>query len=418
MASAVEITVSPRQRAILDSWTRNQAGTTYRLVERARLILMSADGLSNTEQGRRLNIDRQRARRWRTRWAENQPRLLAAEQKGASEKDLAQLLSDVLADHERPGIPATFTAAQLTQIIGVACELPEESGRPVTHWTPRELADEVIGRGIVDTISPRHVDRFLKAGDLRPHKSQYWLTSKDKLDNPEQYEADVRNICETYAQAQRLHEEQGAHVISTDEKTGIQALERLHPTLPSRPGKTERIEFEYRRHGTLCLIANFEVATGKSVFPTIGSTRTEADFAAHIGRTIDADPEATWIFVLDQLNTHKSAALVHLVAQRCNLDDDLGSKGESGILHTMATRKAFLEAHDHRIRFVYTPRHASWLNQVEIWFSILARRALKRASFPSLESLKQRLIDFIDYFNVVLAKPFRWTYAGKPLRAD
>ena len=236
--------------------------------------------------------------------------------------------------------------------------------------------------------------------------------------NPEQYEADVRKICETYADALRLHEQEGAHVISTDEKTGIQALERLHPSLPPRPGKTERIEFEYCRHGTLCLIANFEVATGKSVLPTIGLTRTEEDFAAHIGRTIDADPDATWIFVLDQLNTHKSAALVHLVAERCSISDDLGTKGNHGILETMATRKAFLEASDHRIRFVYTPRHASWLNQVEIWFSILARRALKRASFPSLASLKQRLIDFIDYFNVVLAKPFRWTYAGKPLHAE
>ena len=378
---------------------------------------MSADGLSNTEQGRRLNIDRQCARRWRTRWAENQARLAAAEQEGVSEKDLTRLLSSLLADLERPGTPSTFTAEQLAQIIAVACEVPEESGRPVTHWTPRELTDEVMLRGIVETISPRHIDRFLKGGDLRPHKSQYWLTSKDKLENPAQYETDVRKICETYADARRLHEQQGAHVISTDEKTGIQALERLHPSLPTRPGKVERIEFEYRRHGTLCLIANFEVATGKSVFPTIGITRTEQDFAAHIGRTIDADPEATWIFVLDQLNTHKSAALVHLVAERCGIDADLGSKGESGILQTMATRKVFLEARDHRIRFVYTPRHASWLNQVEIWFSILARRALKRASFPSLESLEQRLIDFIDYFNVVLAKPFRWTYAGKPLRA-
>ena len=257
-----------------------------------------------------------------------------------------------------------------------------------------ELATEVVQRGIVESISPRHVDRVLKGGDLRPHKSQYWLTSKDKLENPERYEADVRNICETYADALRLHEQEGAHVISTDEKTGIQALERLHPTLPPRPGKTERIEFEYRRHGTLCLIANFEVATGKAVLSTIGPTRTEADFAAH-----------------------KSAALVQLVAERCSIDDDLGTKGDGGILETMATRKAFLEAPEHRIRFVYTPRHASWLNQVEIWFSILARRALKRASFPSLESLEQRLIDFIDYFNVVLAKPFRWTYAGKPLRA-
>ena len=206
-------------------------------------------------------------------------------------------------------------------------------------------------------------------------------------------------------------------MISTDEKTGIQAIERLHPTRPTRAGLTERIEFEYRRHGTLCLMANFEVATGEAILPTIGLTRTEEDFAAHIARTIDSDPDAPWIFVLDQLNTHESEALVRLVAERCGIEDDLGVKGKSGILKTMANRKKFLEDQSHRIRFVYTPRHASWLNQVEIWFSILSRRALKRASFISLEALEQRLIDFIDYFNAVLAKPFRWTYAGKPLQA-
>ncbi len=225
----------------------------------------------------------------------------------------------------------------------------------------------------------------------------------------------MRKICETYADTARLHSE-GAHVISVDEKTGIQALERLHPTKPTRPGLTEFREFEYRRHGTLCLIANFDVATGRSILPTIGLTRTEEDFANHIGRTIDQDPDAVWIFVLDQLNTHKSEMLVRLVVERCGLDADLGVKGKHGILESMDTRKRFLEASDHRIRFVYTPRHASWLNQVEIWFSILARRALKRASFESLQALERRLIDFIDYFNAVLAKPFRWTYAGKPLQ--
>ena len=176
------------------------------------------------------------------------------------------------------------------------------------------------------------------------------------------------------------------------------------------------MEFEYKRHGTLCLMANFDVVTGKAIAPTIGSTRTEEDFVAHISRTVDLDPDATWIFVADQLNTHKSERLVRFVAEQCGIDDDLGVKGKSGILENMKTRKRFLEAADHRIRFVYTPRHASWLNQVEIWFSILSRRALKRASFTSLDDLRQRLIDFIEYFNAVLAKPFRWTYAGKPLR--
>ena len=164
MARAVELTVSARQWAILDSWTRNQAGTCYRLVERSRIILMSAEGVSNVEQARRLDIDRQRPRRWRTRWAENQARLAAAEQEGVSDKDLTQLLHSLLADHQRPGTPPTFTAEQLTQIIGVACELPEDSGRPVTHWTPPGLTDEVVQRGIVESISPRHVDRVLKGG--------------------------------------------------------------------------------------------------------------------------------------------------------------------------------------------------------------------------------------------------------------
>ncbi|MCP3958992.1 MAG: helix-turn-helix domain-containing protein [bacterium] len=164
MAKAVEITISARQRAILETWTRNKAGTPYRVVERARLILMSAEGVSNVEQARRLGIDRQRARRWRTRWAENVERLGAAEQEGASDKDLTKLLSCLLADAQRSGTPPKFTAEQLTRIIAVACEVPEESGRPVTHWTPTELADEVILRGIVDSISPRHIDRLLKGG--------------------------------------------------------------------------------------------------------------------------------------------------------------------------------------------------------------------------------------------------------------
>lgn len=243
------------------------------------------------------------------------------------------------------------------------------------------------------------------------------MTSKDKLEAPEQYEADVRKVCQIYADAPGLASKEGGHVVSTDEKTGIQALERLHPTKPTKPGLTERIEFEYKRHGTLCLIANFDVVTGKAIVPTVGPTRNEGDFADHIARTIDTDPEAKWIFVMDQLNTHKSEALVRLLAERCGIDDDLGVKGQTGILKSMDTRKAFLEDPEHRIRMVYTPRHASWLNQVEIWFSILSRRALNRASFTSLDDLRQRLLDFIDYFNGVLAKPFKWTYRGKPLCA-
>jgi hypothetical protein len=202
-----------------------------------------------------------------------------------------------------------------------------------------------------------------------------------------------------------------------DEKTGMQARERLHETKPVRPGWVERIEFEYRRHGTLCLIANFDVPTGTLNSPRIGPTRSEAYFAAHIEATLDTDPQAGWVFVADQLNTHYSATLVKLIAQRCGFEGELGVKGKTGILQSSATRRAFLRNTQHRIRFVYTPRHCSWLNQVEIWFAILARRLLKRASFVSIDDLRVRVLDFIDYFNDVLGKPFRWTYTGRPLQA-
>ena len=205
--------------------------------------------------------------------------------------------------------------------------------------------------------------------------------------------------------------------MSVDEKTGMQALERIHASKPVRPGLVERIEFEYRRHGTLCLIANFEVATGKIISPTLGPTRTEADFAAHIEATIATDADARWIFVADPLDTHRSATLVELVAKHCGIQQALGIKGKTGILKSKQTRRAFLQDPTHRIYFVYTPRHCSWLNQVEIWFSILARRLLKRASFTSLEDLRTRVLEFIDYFNNVLGKPFRWTYTGRPLQA-
>jgi hypothetical protein len=210
--------------------------------------------------------------------------------------------------------------------------------------------------------------------------------------------------------------DENIHTVSVDEKPGIQALERKSPTKPMRPGVPERREFEYRRHGTQCLTASFEVATGRIVTPTVQPTRDEADFASHIERTIATDPSAGWLFVADNLTTHCSATLVLLIAGLCGLPTEpLGKKGTRGVLKSVATRKAFLTDASHRIRFVYVPKHTSWLNQVEIWFSVLSRRVLRRGSFTSKADLRKRLLDFVEYFNRTMAKPYKWTYAGRPL---
>ena len=220
----------------------------------------------------------------------------------------------------------------------------------------------------------------------------------------------MAEVCDLYAQAGRLAE-QGIHLVSTDEKTGMQALERLHPDLPPGPGRVQRREYEYQRHGTLCLTANLEVWCGWVIAPTLGPTRTEADFLAHVQQTVATDPAAGWVFVADNLNTHQSESLVVWVAQSCGLQEDVGVKGKCGVLKSQASRMAFLSDKGHRIRFVYTPKHTSWLNQVEIWFSILVRKLLRRASFTSVEDLKARVLAFIDYFNRTMAKPIRWLYS-------
>jgi len=320
---AAKVKITERQQEILRELSRSRSESQM-ISQRATIILLAFEGERNEDIAPIVALERKQVGVWRRRWQDAWESLTLLE--CTEPRRLREAVRETLRDAPRCGSPGTFTAEQVAQILAVACEPPAQSSRPITHWTHRELREEVIKRGIVENISVSRIGDYLREAAMQPHRRKMWLNTKEK--NPDQFQEQVETVCETYQAAPERHEQNGTHTVSCDEMTGIQALERIAPDKPMRPSQIAREEFEYTRHGTTTLIGNLDVLSGEMIACTIGPTRTEKDFLRHVQQTVATDPHGEWIFIVDTLNIHWSASLVEWIAQRCEPDRPLGKKRE------------------------------------------------------------------------------------------
>lgn len=324
-------------------------------VMRARIALWAHDGHSNTVIAQRLGVSVQTVCLWRKR--------------------IAQHGAQGIREGQRSGRPPSITHEVRLQLIALACEVQEPDGR-VTP-TLDEIVARAVERGVIEQISRSHVQRILQAGDVRPHRVQQWLHSPDPA-----FREKVNEICKLYRKAPR-----NAVVLSIDEKTGIQAIERKHVGRGPVPGRLRRREFEYIRHGTQTLIAALDVHSGQ-VLAECRERRTQDDLVAFMEGVASAYPDKQVHVVWDNLNTHRAQAVW----------------------------QAFNARYGKRFHFHFTPLHASWVNQIEIWFARYSRRVLRHASHTSNTHLRERTEHFIREHNKT-ARPFKWSFRGYPLQS-
>src|SRR6266481_4713882 len=358
---APRITLAHKARLELQTLARAHS-TPQSLALRARMILRAAavEQPTNLKIGHDLGCSNLTVGKWRRRY-------LALGLPG---------LQDAL----RSGRPRTIASPTRVQVISVASTLPQEQDRTVTRWTLDEIVATLLDALHTDSISRSSIWRILQDTDLKPHKSAYWLNSHD-----EDFDAKAHTICQLYAKALASYQ-QGRLVICCDEKTGMQVLERKAPTKPAQPGRRERREHEYLRHGTRVLINSLAVATGQIAW-TIGATRKAPDFVAHLQQAYQNLPRMQrYDWIMDNLNTHWSLDVCRLVARWCKIPFE-PEKLKKGV-----QRRAFLSDPSHRHVLHFTPKHGSWLNQAELFFGVLQRRFLARGSFSSLKDFERRLL--------------------------
>ncbi len=317
--TAAKIQLSEKQQIMLQELGRSRT-VAQCIVQRSTIILRGFQGWLHQEIAAEVKLNRQQVGVWRQRWRETWESLCVWE--CPEPQRWREAILDVLADAPRPGAPATFPADQVARIVALACESPKLSGRPINHWTVTELRAEVLERRIVETISRAQVGRFLQPAALQPHRKKMWLNTTEK--DPEKFQREVEHVCHTYRDASQKAAVNGAHTVSVDEATSLQAIERQAPDQPVQPGRVTQQEFEYTRRGTTTLTAGLDVVTGRIVSPTLEPTRTEPEFVQHIARTVSTD--ADWVILVDCLNTHMSESLVKWTTAQCGVLAELGKK--------------------------------------------------------------------------------------------